>query len=235
MGELLDSKRGSIHLGRALGAALGVLALALTLSACGDFDSSDATTRVNGSINVPAGRVPDAVATVNGSIRLADNAEVSSATTVNGQVQLGSHCKAASLNTVNGGISLGDDAHVSGDVTSVNGEFSLASGAEVLGTLTNVNGKIDLTGAHVGAGIRTVNGSMNILGASQVEGGLLVRKASGSMFRQDKPRIVIGPGSSVQGELRFERPVDLFVSDRASIGTVSGATAVPFSGDSPPN
>ena len=220
---------------RPIGATLGALALALTLSACGDFDNSDATTRVNGSISVPAGRAPDAVATVNGSIRLADNAEVSSATTVNGQVQLGSHAKASSLNTVNGGISLGDSAHVSGDVTSVNGGFSLASGAEVLGSLTNVNGKIDLTAAHVGAGIKTVNGSMNIVGASHVEGGILVRKASGSMFSQDKPRIVIGPGSSVQGELRFERPVDLLVSDRASIGSVSGATAVPFSGDSPPN
>jgi hypothetical protein len=27
----------------------------------------------------------------------------------------------------------------------------------------------------------------------------------------------------------------LYVSDRATVGTVTGATAIPFSGDSPPN
>jgi hypothetical protein len=34
--------------------------------------------------------------------------------------------------------------------------------------------------------------------------------------------------------LRFEREVQLYVSDRATIGTVSGATPIPFSGDKPP-
>ena len=37
-----------------------------------------------------------------------------------------------------------------------------------------------------------------------------------------------------RGELRFERPVKLFVSDKATIGTVTGATPIPFSGESPP-
>jgi hypothetical protein len=49
------------------------------------------------------------------------------------------------------------------------------------------------------------------------------------------PRIVIGPGATVQGELRFERTVQLYVSDKATIGTVTGATAIPFSGEPPPN
>jgi cytoskeletal protein CcmA (bactofilin family) len=48
------------------------------------------------------------------------------------------------------------------------------------------------------------------------------------------PTIIIGPGAEVQGELRFERNVHLFVSDHATIGLVTGATAVTFSGDSPP-
>jgi hypothetical protein len=39
----------------------------------------------------------------------------------------------------------------------------------------------------------------------------------------------------VQGDLRFERKVRLLVSDKATIGPVTGATAVPFSGDSPPS
>jgi hypothetical protein len=99
-----------------------------------------------------------------------------------------------------------------------------------------VNGKIILAGAHVGGGIKTVNGSMSITGPSHVEGGILVKKSSGELFQvvRDVPRIVIGPGATVLGELRFEREVKLFVSDKASIGTVTGATPIPFSGETPP-
>jgi len=100
-----------------------------------------------------------------------------------------------------------------------------------------VNGKIGLTAAHVGGGIKTVNGNINISGASHVEGGILVEKPSGELLQilHDVPRIVIGPGATVQGELRFERTVKLYVSDKATIGTVTGATPIPFTGDTPPN
>jgi hypothetical protein len=63
----------------------------------------------------------------------------------------------------------------------------------------------------------------------------MVDKPSGIMFNSEDPVIVIGPGATVQGELRFERKVKLYVSDKATIGTVIGATAVPFSGETPPN
>jgi cytoskeletal protein CcmA (bactofilin family) len=176
------------------------------------------------------------VATVNGSISIDDNAAVTSANTVNGKVQLGAHATAASLNSVNGSILLGTGAHVSGSASSVNGDLNLADGAEISGSLSNVNGKITLTGAHVGGGIKTVNGSMNIVGASHVEGGILVEKPSSQLMQvvQEVPRIVIGPGATVQGELQFERPVHLFVSDKATIGTVTGATPVTFTGETPP-
>jgi cytoskeletal protein CcmA (bactofilin family) len=126
---------------------------------------------------------------------------------------------------------------VSGSASSVNGELTLGDGAEITGSLSNVNGKITLTAAHVGGGIKTVNGDMNITGASRVEGGILVEKASGGVLQilHDVPRIVIGPGATVQGELRFERTVKLYVSDKATIGTVTGATPIPFAGDTPPN
>jgi len=96
---------------------------------------------------------------------------------------------------------------------------------------------ITVTAAHVGGGIKTVNGSMNITGASHVEGGILVEKSSGELMQifHDVPRIVIGPGATVQGELRFERKVQLYVSDKATIGTVTGATPIAFSGETPPN
>jgi hypothetical protein len=86
------------------------------------------------------------------------------------------------------------------------------------------------------AGI-TINGGMDIGGASHVEGGILVEKPSGELIQMshDVPRIVIGPGATVQGDLRFERTVQLYVSDKATIGAVTGATPIPFSGDAPPN
>jgi hypothetical protein len=213
------------------------LALLFALTGCSDSNDGDASTKVNGSIHVPAGKEAGAVSTVNGAIHVDDNAAVTSATTVNGSVHLGDHATATSLNSVNGSIVLGAGAHVSGSASSVNGELSLGEGADISGTLSNVNGKITLTAAHVGGGIKTVNGGMNIGGASHVEGGILVTKSSGDLLQviRDVPRIVIGPGATVQGELRFERTVQLFVSDKATIGTVTGATPIAFTGDTPPN
>jgi hypothetical protein len=213
------------------------MAVMVALSGCGESNNGDESTKINGSIHVPVGKQPGAVATVNGSIHVDDNAAVTSATTVNGSVHLGDHATATSLNSVNGSIALGTGAHVSGSASSVNGELTLGDGAEISGSLSNVNGKITLTAAHVGGGIKTVNGDMNITGASHVEGGILVEKPSSELMQivRNVPRIVIGPGATVQGELRFERTVQLFVSDKATIGTATGATPIPFTGDTPPN
>lgn len=212
------------------------LAVVVALSGCSESNDGDQSTKINGSIHVPVGKQPGAVATVNGSIHVDDNAAVTSATTVNGSVHLGNHATASSLNSVNGSITLGAGAHVSGSASSVNGELSLGDGAEISGSLANVNGSITLTAAHVAGGIKTVNGSMNITGASHVEGGILVEKSSGEVLQilHNVPRIVIGPGATIQGELRFERTVQLFVSDKATIGTVTGATPIPFTGETPP-
>jgi cytoskeletal protein CcmA (bactofilin family) len=216
---------------------LAAIAMIVALSACGGSFDGDASNKINGSIDVPAGKPPGAVATVNGSIHIDDNAAVTSATTVNGGVQLGDHATASSLNSVNGSITLGRGAHVSGSASSVNGALSLGDGADITGALSNVNGKITLTGAHVGGGIKTVDGGMDIGGASRVEGGILVQKPTSDLVQiiHDVPRIVIGPGATVQGDLRFEHTVQLFVSDKATIGTITGATPIPFTGDTPPN
>ena len=212
------------------------VAVMVSLSGCGASNDGDDSNKVNGSIHVPVGKQPGAVATVNGSIQVDDNAAVTSATTVNGNVQLGDHATATSLNSVNGAITLGTRARVSGAASSVNGDLSLSEGAEVSGALSNVNGKITLAAAHVAGGIKTINGGMDISGASHVEGGILVEKPSSELIQigHDIPRIVIGPGATVQGDLRFERTVQLFVSDKATIGAVTGATPIPFTGDAPP-
>jgi hypothetical protein len=63
---------------------------------------------------------------------------------------------------------------------------------------------------------------------------LLVDKPHGfSWGRNKNPRIVIGPHAVVDGTLEFRRDVDLYVSDTAKVGTITGATASKFSGDHP--
>jgi DUF4097 and DUF4098 domain-containing protein YvlB len=211
--------------------------LVTTIMLFGCDESGDASSRVNGSVHVPAGRAAGAADTVNGGIDIEADAAVTSAKTVNGHVDLGAHATADSLATVNGGIDVGAGAHVSGGLDSVNGGISLGSGAVVGGSVENVNGGISLSDARVEGGITTVNGSIDIRGASRVGHGIHVQKGDQGLLHFDSgvPRVVIGPGATINGELRFEREVKLYVSDRATVGTVTGATAISFSGDSPPN
>jgi DUF4097 and DUF4098 domain-containing protein YvlB len=233
--------------------AIALLAVLGTLTACVNSDDSHTnsdkddqtsegspTHTVNGSIHVKTGEKKDDVSTVNGSIHIDDNAVLTSAQTVNGSITVGAHSTTESLSTVNGSITLGDGASVSHTISAVNGRLTLHQGADVTGTVANVNGHILLEAAHVGGGIRTVSGDIDIGGNSHVEGGILVKKQRTQIFwffqwnSSDTPRIVIGPGAVVQGDLRFERKVLLYVSDRATIGPVIGATAVKFSGETPP-
>ena len=215
---------------RILAAAAAILAL----SAC-DISDGDGSTKVNGSVHIPAGKAAEEARTVNGSIHIDDNAAVTSAGTINGSVRLGAHATATSAKTVNGSITLGEGAHVSGSAGSINGDLILGNGAEVSGALSNVNGKIELNSAHVGGGIKTISGNITVAGTSHVEGGILVEKPGNTLFHNEDPVIVIGPGAVIQGDLRFERKVKLYVSDKATIGTVTGATPIAFSGDNPPN
>lgn len=209
-------------------------ALALGLTGCDSTVNSSDTDKVNGSIHVAQGKPAKSVSTVNGSIHLDDNAAVTAANTVNGGIHLGAHATATSLKTVNGSIILGPDAKVSGEASSVNGDLSLKDGAELTGRLSNVSGTITIQAAKVDGGIDTVSGNISVTGTSHVSGGIHVGKSSGGPIHfDDTPRIVIGPGATVEGELRFERKVELLVSTRATIGPVSGATATPFAGDTP--
>jgi DUF4097 and DUF4098 domain-containing protein YvlB len=221
-----------------LGAAACVNASDQSAAAKSEASADDADTQsVNGSIHVPAGKKSVAAATVNGSIRIDDDATVSSAHTVNGDIRVGAHASLESLTTVNGAIAIGAGTHVAESVSSVNGELKMANDAHVGGAVSTVNGEIVLTSAGVGGGISTVNGDISVQGSSRVEGGILVkRNNSHSWFNWEgsPPRIVIGPGASVQGELRFERKVKLYVSDRATIGPVVGTTPIPYTGDTPP-
>jgi hypothetical protein len=216
--------------------AFAVVAALVGLSGCSRSDDGNESQKVNGSVHVMAGKAPGVAETVNGGINIDDGATVTVANTVNGSIRLGAHATAESLNTVNGNITVGAGAHVAKEAESVNGGVTLRDDAEVLGAVGNVNGKIELAAAHVAGGIKTVNGSISIFGASHVEGGILVERTTGELihFGNDIPRIEIGPGATIQGNLRFERDVKLYVSDRATIGPVTGTTPIPFTGATPP-
>jgi hypothetical protein len=206
---------------------------AACLSGC---DGSD-TSKVMGNIEVASGEHTGAVSTVNGSIRIRENASAGSANTVNGSISLERGASAAELETVNGSIELAQQGRVSGKVQSVNGRLSLADGADVGAALVNVNGTIRVAAAHVGGGIETATGDIELGPNARVEDGIHMHKQSGSfnLGFEHIPRIVIGPGSVVSGTLNFERPVKLYVSDKATIGSVQGATVVRYSGERLPD
>jgi DUF4097 and DUF4098 domain-containing protein YvlB len=190
---------------------------------------------VNGSVTIEEGATAEDVDTVNGSISIERNATVQSVESVNGGITLSSEAKATSMETVNGKLRLAEGAQVSGDVSAVNGAADLAKGSDIRGRLSNVNGTMTITAAHVGRGLKTVNGDINVGADSRIEGGIVVEKPNQNWFNTKRhiPRIVIGPGAIVEGPLRFEHEVELFVSDRAKIGAVEGAKAVTFSGAEP--
>lgn len=201
--------------------------------ACVDSNDHD---RVNGSVNVAAGQPLDDASTVNGAVHVAADAAVREASTVNGSITLGDRAAAASIDAVNGAITIGAEARVSGDVSTVNGAITVHKGADIAGAVANVNGEISLAAAHAGGGIRTVAGDVTVGADARVEGGIQVKKPDGVSFSFTKrvPRVVIGPGAVVQGALRFEREVQLYVSDRAKYGEVQGATPITYTGDQPP-
>ena len=196
--------------------------------------ASDVST-VNGSVTIEEGATASDVDTVNGSITIERNATVQTVESVNGGISLAADAKAASMETVNGTLKLAEGVQVSGDVSAVNGSAQLAKGADIKGALSNVNGKMTIDAAHVGGGLKTVNGDILVGADSRIEGGILVEKPNLNWFNHSRrpPRIVIGPGAVVEGKLRFEHEVELLVSDRAKIGPVDGAPPTPFSGDTP--
>lgn len=166
--------------------------------------------------------------------------------TLTSDITLDPGARAASLDSLSGAITLGRGAHVSGNVSSDYGSLVLEPDSEVLGRLSSDGGSIRVDAARVGRGIATTSGDIDIGPDSRIDGGILVRKRgviglSLGFFqlgipagRSTPPRVVIGPGATVSGQLRFKRKVQLFVSERATIGPVEGATPVVFSGERPP-
>ena len=182
--------------------------------------------KVNGAISTQAGSEYGELDTVNGGISIASGTRVESASTVNGGIRVAEQASVGSLETVNGGIAVGEGVMVAEGIETVNGGIE------------TVNGRIELSGAEVGQGLATVNGDVIVGADSIVRGGILIEKPKGGWFnwgngKSRKPRVVIGPNAVVEGTLKFEREVELFVHISARVGPIEGATATAFSGEEP--
>lgn len=194
---------------------------------------------MNGSIRVGDGAAIDgSLGTVNGSIHIGDEVTVEDVETVNGSIKVGNKLASGSLGTVNGEIRVGADGVVDGDVESVNGSIKLAKGTRVTNDVENVNGEMDFDGALVAGDVSTVNGDVTLKHGAVIEGDLTMEKPGGWFNKSKrKPKVTIGPGSAVKGKIILEREVELYISDTAEVGGVSGEMslndAVRFSGERP--
>jgi len=224
----------------------GMAAMILSLPAYGNLNKSvkiadgaqsAGASSVNGSITVgDKATVTGRLSTVNGSIRIGEDTSIEDATTVNGSLRISSNSKSEDLETVNGGIKIAEQVVVDGEVIAVNGKISLGKGSSVASTLSNVNGDINLTASTVGGDVSTVNGDVSVMEGAVIKGDLVVERPNGSN-NSKPPKIIIGPGSSVEGVIRLEREVKLYISDSAEVGGVEGVMsmddAVRFSGSRP--
>ncbi|HEX7719013.1 MAG TPA: hypothetical protein VF389_04345 [Woeseiaceae bacterium] len=202
---------------------------------------SNGESTVNGSISI--GRdstVSGDLKTVNGSIRVDESARIEDAGTVNGALRLANGVSAQDISSVNGTVELGEDVVIDGQVSVVNGRIAIGSGSEISKDISNVNGAIQVAGTTIGGDLATVNGDVTLTGNSVLRGDLIVKKPNSREWGRSekrKPKVVIGPGVRVHGEIELEREVELYISESAEVGGVSGVMtleqAVRFSGENP--
>lgn len=200
--------------------------------------TSDGASTVNGKVTVGAGAtVTGGVSSVNGSIRIDEGATVADAETVNGSLRVADKVRSGSLSTVNGSIDVSRDVVVNGHVSAVNGRISVGGGSKVAKNLGNNNGDIELEGSEVGGDVSTISGDIELAEGAVVMGDLVVKKPGGWNNSNRMPRVIIGPGSRVEGVIRLEREVELYISESAEVGGVEGemtlGDAVRFSGKKP--
>ena len=141
------------------------------------------------------------------------------------------------LETVNGSIRVANNVVMGDRLETVNGSIFVDRGGNVRGGVETVNGSIGLVDTDVSGSINTVNGDLTVGAGSHVKGGITYDKPNFQLFSSNRrnPRVIIGPNAQVDGALVFKHAVDLYVHSSAKIGPVTGATAVRYSGDTPPS
>lgn len=182
-------------------------------------------TTVNGQVSATDGQTYDTLSTVNGQVRVGRGVTANEAKTVNGQVLIEEDVKLGRASTVNGALRIGEGSTIEHEASTVNGAVSLAKRVRVGGDVSTVSGGIDLDGAEVGGSLTTRNGNIELTDGAHVRGNVIVKKKndSGWSWGKDEPvEVRICSTCVVDGELRFERAVDLYVQPGAKIGKVIG-------------
>jgi DUF4097 and DUF4098 domain-containing protein YvlB len=216
----------------ALAFALSTLTAAPAVLAHDDHEESAEhgkdRSRVMGGLHAEEGETVGDYDTVNGGISIDERAHAGTLSTVNGGIDVDDYATIRDATTVNGGIEVGQHVTVDGDLTTVNGGISVDFLSKVAGDVATVNGGIIVRQSDVTGRVRLVNGDITIGAKSHIHGGILVEKNNGVQWswgnRKPKvPRIIIGPNAIVDGELRFERDVELYVHTTAKVGRIIGA------------
>jgi len=202
--------------------------------------TTDGHSTVNGSISVGRDAIVNgSLETVNGTIRIDDNVTLQDAGTVNGAIRIGDGVTADEISSVNGTIRIGKRGSISDEVSVVNGKIQIGAGSSVAGDVSNVNGEMLIEGTEIGGDLSTVTGDVLLTDNSVLRGDLIIEKPGGWGWKRKnrKPRIIIGPGSKVVGTIKAAQEIELFISDSAEVGGVSGEAsmdqAVRFSGNRP--
>jgi hypothetical protein len=147
------------------------------------------------------------------------------AKTVNGEIEVEDDAKLGEVKTVNGSVSVGENVTIERTASTVNGEVELGRRTHVGGDVSTVSGEIELKGAEVGGGLITSNGDINLTEGAHVRGGIHVKKDNDKGWgwnKRDPVKVHVCSTCVVEGELRFERPVELKVDSGAKIGQVIG-------------
>ncbi len=214
---------------------LSTLVAVLALASCGQINEpvivpdgtkdAEAGQTVNGRIEIgdDVTVTSGQFRTVNGSVRIGSRTEIRGVATVNGSVRVGDDTTTGEVGTINGSVIFGDRATVQGDIVAVNGGILLGAGSTVSGSITTVNGRIELVGVTVEGDVENINEGMELTGATHIKGTLAVRESQGIELSRRVPVILIGPEVRVDGQLVFEREVELRIHRGAQLGEIVGA------------
>jgi DUF4097 and DUF4098 domain-containing protein YvlB len=205
--------------------AVAIFWMAWTASPVSHAGDGNNLSAVNSSVSAKDGQTYGKLSTVNGDVHVGRGVTAEQAETVNGSIHIKADARLGSVSTVNGSVDIGEGVAVAREAHTVNGGVEMSRRSRVGGEVATVSGDIELEGAEVDGGLRTVNGDIELTEGARVRGGILVKKNKGFNWgsRNDDPvKVHICGTCVVEGELRFERAVELRVDQGGKIGNVVG-------------
>ncbi len=197
---------------------------ALTLALAVAFTTSSCT--IAGDYRVdPGAKTSRGYRTIAGAVHIGQDAVVDGAKTIAGNIDIDDGATTKSLRTIAGEIRIGQRVTIHGDVSSIAGNIRVGAGTNIAGKLTTIAGAIELTGCQIDGPVRLTTGSLHTRDATALPAGITVKRGR-SGDEETIPHIDIGPGADVASiEIDPKATVDLRISRRARVGSITGATA----------